>query len=86
MNENLLLELIEEIKDYEKKIYEQHSSERYWKEIQMDVSLYLLAWDDFRTQQLKKQIFFEKDFSKYEFKKFIPLEQTSILYIPFVRL
>lgn len=86
MNENLLLELIEEIKDYEKKIYGPHSSERYWKEIQMDVSLYLLAWDDFRTQQFKKQIFFEKDFSKYEFKKFIPLEQTSILYLPFVKL
>lgn len=86
MNDRSLLELMEEINDYEKRIYAHHNSERYWKEIQMDVSLYLLAWDDFRTQQFKKQIFFEKDFSKYEFKKFIPLEQTSILYLPFVRL
>ena len=84
MNENLLLELIEEIKDYEKKIYGPHSSERYWKEIQMDVSLYLLAWDDFKTHQLNGTFYYKKSFIDYNFKSFIPIEQTSVLYIPFL--
>lgn len=84
MNENLLLELIEEIKDYEKKIYGPHSSERYWKEIQMDVSIYLLAWDDFKTHQLNGTFYYKKSFIDYNFKSFIPIEQTSVLYIPFL--
>ena len=84
MNENLLLELIEEIKDYEKKIYGPHSSERYWKEIQTDVSLYLLAWDDFKTHQLNGTFYYKKSFIDYNFKSFIPIEQTSVLYIPFL--
>lgn len=84
MNEILLLELIEEIKDYEKLIYVHHSPERYWNAIQTDVSIYLLAWDDFKTQQLKGSFYYEKSFTNYNFKSFIPVEQTSVLYIPFL--
>lgn len=84
MNENLLLELIEEIKDYEKLIYVRHSSERYWNALQMDVSIYLLAWDDFKTHQLNGTFYYKKSFIDYNFKSFIPIEQTSVLYIPFL--
>ena len=86
MNDSSLLELMEEINDYEKRIYVLHNAERYWKEIQMDVSLYLLAWDDFKTQQLKGTIVYKKSFVEYEFQSFIPIQQTSVIYIPFITL